>query len=64
MMNWIEDGHDLLNRLPYLSEYMGHTDLSATMYYIHLLPERLTKAITIDWERYSSMIPEVPPWES
>jgi integrase/recombinase XerD len=59
MMKWLEDGADLYSKLPYLSAYMGHSEFSATSYYIHLLPERLTKTNAIDWESFSDMIPEV-----
>ncbi len=27
--------------MPYLSTYMGHVTLEETLYYVHLLPERL-----------------------
>jgi integrase len=49
----------LTNWLPYLSAYMGHSEFSSTAYYIHLLPERLVKASTIEWARFSELIPEV-----
>jgi integrase/recombinase XerD len=59
LMKWVEEGRDLSAWLPYLSAYMGHSKFSSTSYYIHLLPERLVKASTIDWERFSKLIPEV-----
>ena len=40
---WLDNGENLFNRLPYLRAYMGHKELSATVYYIHLLPENLVK---------------------
>jgi integrase/recombinase XerD len=63
MMKWIEDGIDLYSKLPYLRAYMGHSEFSATAYYIHLLPERLTKTNAINWEHFSDMIPGVSSWE-
>ena len=36
-------GENLFNRLPYLRAYMGHKELSATVYYIHLLPKTFVK---------------------
>ena len=42
LMRWVEEGRDLNVWLPYLSAYMGHETYSATAYYIHLLPERLS----------------------
>ena len=40
---WMEEGRDLGNLLPYLSAYMGHQTFRETYYYLHLLPERLSK---------------------
>ena len=37
--------------LPYLAEYMGHSNFKSTLYYIHLLPERLRNSTNIDWDR-------------
>ena len=59
LMKWIEEGRDINNALPYLSTYMGHSKLSDTAYYIHLLPERLLKTRNIDWDHFESLIPEV-----
>jgi len=57
LMKWVEEGRDLYTLLPYLSTYMGHSDFSKTAYYIHLLPERLLKTSSIDWARFSDLIP-------
>ena len=59
MMKWLDEGRDLYTMLPYLNTYMGHYDFSQTAYYIHLLPERLIRSETIDWNRFSELIPEV-----
>ena len=56
---WIDEKRDLYAMLPYLRAYMGHFDLSATAYYIHLLPESLVKSNGIDWAALESVIPEV-----
>jgi integrase len=56
LMRWVEEGKDLNALLPYLSAYMGHASFSATFYYVHLLPERLSK---MDFTRAGSIIPEV-----
>lgn len=45
--------------LPYLSEYMGHSSLNATAYYIHLVPEHLTDTGLTTW----GCMPEVPDYE-
>jgi len=59
MMKWLNEGADLYAKLPYLSAYMGHTHFSDTAYYIHLLPENLTRSAAIDWTRFSDLIPGV-----
>jgi len=59
MMKWLENGEDLYTCLPYLSAYMGHANFSDTAYYIHLLPEKLVRSESIDWERFSHLVPEV-----
>ena len=60
---WFQDcldrNDDLYSLLPYLSAYMGHSDFSNTAYYIHLLPDRLKASPSIDWQAFSSLIPEV-----
>jgi integrase len=38
LYQWMRDGKDLYAMLPYLSSYMGHTSLTETFYYIHLIP--------------------------
>lgn len=49
IIRWLEAGRDIMELLPYLSAYMGHSELTSTLYYIHLLPEKLRKAKGIDW---------------
>lgn len=51
LMRWIDEGRDVMALLPYLSTYMGHKKFQHTLYYIHLLPERLRKTSGIDWGR-------------
>ncbi len=60
--NWLDEGRDLNNMLPYLQEYMGHGSLSETAYYIHILPENLVKSSAIDWNRLNALLPEVNAW--
>ena len=45
--------------LPFLREYMGHSHLSETAYYIHILPENIIKSSAIDWDKFNDMFPEV-----
>lgn len=59
----MEDGRDVMELLSYLSAYMGHAELSSTLYYIHLLPEKLRQPSKIDWERFQAVygkeVPEI-----
>jgi integrase len=56
LMKWVEEGKDLNAWIPYLTAYMGHAAFSSTFYYVHLLPERLSK---MDFMRTGGIIPEV-----
>jgi len=55
---WVENGINVNGMLPYLMNYMGHSSIDSTFYYIHLIPEffgvysEMTKAL-------ECMIPEV-----
>ena len=44
--------------LTYLSAYMGHSELTSTLYYVHLLPDNLRKAKGIDWDILSKIYGE------
>lgn len=59
MMQMADEGKDLYNLIPYMSAYMGHAHFDDTMYYIHLLPDKLTDSKSIDWEKMNNAIPEV-----
>ncbi|MBP5291979.1 MAG: tyrosine-type recombinase/integrase [Lachnospiraceae bacterium] len=50
IIRWIGCGKDVMELLPYLSAYMGHSELSSTLYYVHMLPDNLRKSMNIDWE--------------
>ena len=63
LQRWLDCGADLNAKLPYLRAYMGHSTLSQTAYYIHLLPSNLLNSAAIDWTVLSSMIPEVDIWQ-
>jgi integrase len=56
---WLDEKKDLYAMIPYLRAYMGHSDINATLYYVHLLPENLIKSAGLDWDRLNSVIPEV-----
>lgn len=59
MMRWVNEGKDVMALASFLSAYMGHTEFTATLYYIHLLPERLLKSAGIDWRQFATIYPEV-----
>ena len=56
---WLDNGENLMNMLPYLRAYMGHSSLNETAYYIHILPENLVKTSAINWDAFNAMLPEV-----
>ena len=56
---WLDNGENLMAMLPFLREYMGHSHLSETAYYIHILPENIIKSSAIDWDKFNAMFPEV-----
>lgn len=49
-MRWIDEERDIMVLIPFLSAYMGHVSLEETLYYVHLLPERLKVSPGIDWD--------------
>lgn len=50
LMRWVDQGHDVMTLMPYLSTYMGHVNLEETLYYVHLLPERIKYSPGINWD--------------
>lgn len=61
IIRWMDAGKDAMELLPYLSAYMGHSELTSTLYYVHMLPEKLRKAAKIDWEKLSTVYGEGAP---
>jgi integrase len=59
---WLDEGANLNNKLVYLMVFMGHDNINETRYYVHILPENLTKSAGIDWDALYSVIPEVTRW--
>lgn len=55
LMRWIDSGNDIVTLLPYLSTYMGHSEIASTLYYVHLLPDRIRKSPGIDWKKFSNI---------
>ncbi|MBS0436042.1 MAG: tyrosine-type recombinase/integrase [Proteobacteria bacterium] len=44
MMQWYREGVDAQTRLPHLSTYLGHKDISSTLVYLNITPELLQQA--------------------
>lgn len=63
IMHWIENGNDVMALMPYLSAYMGHSKISCTFYYIHLLPQRLRESAGIDWDMLDKIYGEEIDYE-
>lgn len=59
LYQWMKEGKNLSAMIPYLSAYMGHTDLSSTYYYIHLVPGQFEKMSGYDYSSFEKLIPEV-----
>lgn len=59
IIQWMYDGEDIMNLLPYLSSYLGHESIEYTAYYIHLVPEHLKSSHLTEWN--CSL--EVPDYE-
>jgi integrase len=59
LYKWVRQGKDLTAMLPYLSAYMGHSQLSDTYYYIHLVPGQLELMSGLDFSKYEALLPEV-----
>ena len=61
MIRWIDSGKDVMELLPYLSAYMGHSELTSTLYYVHLLPEKLRRSTGINWDMLTRIYGEGVP---
>ena len=59
LYRWMKEGKDITAMIPYLSAYMGHALLSATCYYIHLVPGQLEQMSDFDFSRSEALLPEV-----
>ena len=64
LMRWTDEGLDIMVMLPYLSAYMGHSHFQDTLYYVHLIPEKLRNSNEIDWASLESIYGEVPDEEN
>ena len=55
----ILEGETLLNIMPYLAAYLGHTDFRGTQYYLKLTSDLYPHIISETEALYGYMIPEV-----
>ena len=55
LIRWMDEGKEAMDLMPYLSQFMGHSGLSQTCYYIHLLPEEIRRCAMIDWQKLDSI---------
>lgn len=60
LYQWIQEGEDIDACLAYLSEYMGHSNLSDTAYYIHLVAEFFPQMAELGFQTHASILPRVP----
>ena len=44
LMRWYREGHDVTQRLPCLSTWLGHVSISSTFWYLTAVPELMTAA--------------------
>jgi len=56
--NWVKDGMDVNVLLPYLMRYMGHAEISSTLYYFRFVPDFYPTFQGISCKT-ESLIPEV-----
>ena len=59
LYQWMREGKDVKAMIPYLSAYMGHSQISSTYYYIHFVPELLEEMAGFDFSAAEYLLPEV-----
>lgn len=64
LKKWVLIGVDLTNFLPYLSTYLGHSDLRGTQHYLRLTADLYPSIISNVENHFSYMIPEVGSYET
>jgi integrase/recombinase XerD len=63
LRRWAADGSDLAVMLPYLSAYMGHSDLRGTQYYLQLTADAYPAVAEMVQARFGHVIPGPAPRE-
>ncbi|RKY52873.1 MAG: integrase [Candidatus Neomarinimicrobiota bacterium] len=64
LKKWVLKKEDLTNLLPYLSVYLGHIDLRGTQHYLRLTADLYPEIIASVEHSFSTLIPEVPFYET
>jgi len=59
LKKWVLNKGDLTNLLPYLSAYLGHTDLRGTQHYLRLTADLYPSIVASVEDNFSYLIPEV-----
>ena len=54
----MKGGKDLYAMMPYLSAYMGHTKLTETLYYVHLVPGMLEEMSGFNYGSVADLFPK------
>ncbi|MGH2860717.1 MAG: tyrosine-type recombinase/integrase [Solirubrobacteraceae bacterium] len=63
LRRWAAERSDLAVMLPYLSAYMGHSDLRGTQYYLQLTADAYPQVAAIVQARFGYVIPNPAPRE-
>jgi integrase/recombinase XerD len=58
LKKWVLSGTELMNVLPYLAAYMGHTDFRATQYYLRLTADLYPDLISRTEAEFGYVIPD------
>jgi integrase/recombinase XerD len=58
LKKWVLSGTELMNILPYLAAYMGHTDFRATQYYLRLTADLYPDLISRTEAEFGYVIPD------
>jgi len=57
LKRWVQSGTDLTVALPYLSTYLGHTDLKSSQHYLRLTAELYPDIVATMDERFGYLLP-------
>lgn len=63
LRRWAAEGSDLAVMLPYLSAYMGHSDIRGTQYYLQLTADAYPEVAEMVQARFGYVIPGPAPRE-